>query len=254
MKGRYGKMIVIGLVLIGAAIVINGVLYAFGASPFNTKEIRQSRSVMTDGNRIEIRTDDGDVRIVAGGGDAITATVEGRAGRLQKDEVRLEVSERDGKVVIEALRGKKRKLFSINPGEYRLLVELPDRRYERVEIVAVAADIAVEGVRAGHYRMETVGGEIETSGLAGGIDARTEAGDIELGVSAIVGSIKAETLAGDIEVVTASAPERVALDMRTRFGEHKVELPGTSIVSADPDVPVVQLVSEAGDLEVSLGR
>ena len=254
MKGRFGKMVVIGLLLIGAAIAINGVLYASGVSPFNMTEIRESRSVAADGSRIEIRSEDGDVRVVVGGGEAITATVEGRTGRLHKDEIRLEVSERDGKVVIEASREAKRRLISLNPGEYRLLVELPDRRYEQVEIVTVAADITVEAVRANRFGMESVSGEIKTSGLSGSIDARTEAGDIELGVTAIEGDIFAETGLGDIEVVTEEAPEQVALDLRTLLGEQKIGLPGTEVVSPGPEMPLVRLVSKTGDIGVSAGR
>lgn len=253
MSGKYGRLILIGLALIGASVVGNAVLYAFGVSPFNTEEIRESKSVPADGiSRITINTDDGDVRVVVGGGEAITATVEGRIGRAQKDGVVLKVEERDGQVAIAASREVKRRLISFNPGEYDLVVTLPERLYDVVEVVTVAADIAVEGVRANQFVMETTGGEIRTSGLVGvgSIDARTDAGDIELGVRAIEGDIRAATAVGDIEVVTAEAPEKLALDMRTRIGERKVRLPGTAIVDANPDVPAMWLAADVGNLEV----
>jgi len=254
MSGKYGKLTAIGLALIGASAVVIAVMYAFGVSPFNVVEIRESRSVSAEGaSGIAIRTDDGDIRVVAGGGNAITATVEGKTGRTDKGVV-LTVSERDGKVVIEAARKSGPRLISITPGGYELLVTLPERQYELVEIAAVAADIKVENVRANRFALETVGGEIETAGVAGNIDARTEAGDIELGVRAIEGVILAETAVGDIEVVTAEAPEKLALDMRTRIGERKVLLPGTAFVDAGPGVPEVRLSADAGDLEVSAGR
>jgi|HigsolmetaAR203D_1030402.scaffolds.fasta_scaffold03636_9 hypothetical protein len=255
MSGKYGILIVFGLLLIGASVVGNAVLYAFGVSPFHTERIHKTGSVPADGvSGIEIRTDDGDIRVVAGGGNAITATVEGRTGRKRKEGVVLAVSERDGRVVIEASREVKRRLISITPEAYELLVELPDRMYEQVKIASTASDIKVRDVRAERIAIETLGGEIETAGLSGSIDARTEAGDIELGVRAIAGSIRAETAMGDIEVVTEEAPEKLALDMRTTIGEQTIGLPGTAIVGAGPDVPEVRLRANVGDLAVTLGR
>ena len=253
MSGKYGRLVMIGLALIGASLIGNAALYAFGVSPFNTKSIHETQSVSADGvSRILIRS--GDVRVVAGGGDRITATVEGRTGRLQQDGISLTVGERSGELVIEASREVKRRLISFNPGEYELLVEVPDRKLAYVEVATVAADIAVERVRADQFMLRAVHGEIETSGLSGSVSARTDAGDIELGVRAIEGVIHAETKLGDIGVVTEEAPEKVSLDMQTRLGEQDVDLPGTAIVTGVPDAPSVWLSAEAGDLKVRKGR
>jgi len=255
MRGKYGRLVLIGIVLIGAGVIGNAVLYAFGVSPFNTEKIYKSQSVTADGiSRIAVGTDDGDVRVVIGGGDAITATVEGVFEGMRKEEVRLDVRERGGELLIEASREAERRLISVNPGEYELLVEVPDKLFEHVEVVAVAADISVEHVRAKQFMLRAVHGEIETVGLSGSITARTDTGDIELGVRAIEGVIVAETTVGDIELATAEAPERLSLELHTVIGEEKVDLPGTAIVAGGPDVPSVRLSAEAGDLEVAVDR
>jgi DUF4097 and DUF4098 domain-containing protein YvlB len=248
-------LIVIGLVLIGVSLIGNAVLYAMGVSPFNTKDIRETQSVSADGIAgIVIHTIDGDIRVVPGGGDAITATVTGTAGRMDTDNIRLAVNERNGELFIEVSREVRRKLISFHPGEYELRVELPARQFERVEVVTAAADMEIRDVRAEQFILRAVHGEIETAGLSGRITARTETGDIELGVRAIEGDIHAETALGDIGVVTAEAPEKLALDLRTQIGERKVHLPGTAIVDAGPDVPEVRLNADVGDLEVAVRK
>lgn len=255
MSGRYGRLVIVGLALIGASIIGNTVLYAFGVSPFNTKDIRESLAISADGvSRIVISTDDGDIRVVPGSGDAIVATVEGRSSRLQKDGVKLETRERGGELVIEASREAGRRLISFYPGEYELLVELPDRQFDHVEIVTVVADISVEHVGANHFMMRAMHGKIETAGLSGSIAARTDTGDIGLNLRAVDGTIHAETAVGDIEVTTAEAPEKLSLELQTRFGEKKVDLPGTAIVASDPDVPAMWLTAGVGDIAVRTGR
>jgi hypothetical protein len=255
MSGKYGKLVMIGLALIGASVLGNAVLYAFGVSPFNMKEIRESQAIPADGvSRVVIGTDDGDVRVEPGSGDAIVVTVKGRTGRLQKDSIKLKAHERGGEVVIEASREARRRLISFNPGEYELVVELPARQFEQVEIVTVAADISVEHVGANHVMMRTVHGEIETAGLSGSITARTDSGDIELNLRAVDGMIHAETMLGDIEVTTAEAPEKLSLELETRLGEKRVELPGTTIVASAPNVPAVRLAADVGDIVVRTGR
>ncbi|REJ17412.1 MAG: hypothetical protein C6W59_06830 [Paenibacillaceae bacterium] len=254
MKVNGRKLIMIGLVLIGIAVIGNLVIYAIGVSPFNGVKINEERSVSAEGvSRIDVFSNAGDVRVVSGG-DEITVKMTGRTERMHKGEYHLSVSEQGGRVVIEASRDLKRKLISIYPDDYDLLVEIPDRLYEQLGISTEIANISAERVRAQHISMQAVHGDIKTAGLAGRIGARTDTGDIRLGVQAITDDIQAESLLGDIKLVTEEKPEKLALEMKTLIGERKVELPGTAIVESDPGVPTVQLSAEAGDIAVSAGR
>jgi hypothetical protein len=252
MSGRYGRLIVIGLVLIGVSVIGNAVLYAMGVSPFNGVKIDEEHTVSAVSiTEIVMFSNAGDVRVVTGG-DEIAVKMTGKTERLRRDDFHLSVEQQGSRVVIEATRDLKRKLFSIYPGDYELLVEIPERLYDMLEISTESADISAAGVRANHILIQSGYGEIRTTGVAGSISARTDAGDIRLGVRAIADNVLAETTFGDIEVAFDEKPEALALDLKTSLGEHKVDLPGTAIHPAGADVPTVRLTAGVGDIAVTV--
>jgi hypothetical protein len=254
MRGIHRKLIMIGLALIGIAVLGNLVLYALGVSPFNGVDIGEERTVSAEGvTGIEIFSNAGDVRVVSGG-DAIAVRMTGKTERMRKDEFHLSVEEQGGRVVIQATRDLRRSWVSIYPGDYELLVEVPDRLYDMLEISSEVADISAEGVRANHILLQSAHGEIRTAGVAGNIRARADTGDIRLGVSAAPDHIQAETTFGDIEVALDERPEALALDLKTTLGERKVDLPGTAIHPAGADAPQMRLAAELGDIAVTAGR
>src|SRR5690606_17535041 len=154
------------------------------------------------------------------------------------------------RVIIKASRERKRRLVTVDPGHYKLLVEIPDRPYERVEIATVAADVEVADVRAAQLMIRAEHGDIETSRLAGSITARTVTGDIRLGVRNITEDIEAETVMGDILLIPDETPAALALDLKTLMGDEKVRLPGTALGARGEGTPTVKLTAEIGDLAV----
>jgi len=249
-KSRSGWTVAVGLVLIAISAIGLSIQYALGVSPFHTVAIDEEQSVAAGGvTRIDVFSNIGDVRVVTGG-DAIRAKMTGKAERSRRDEFRLTVTERDGRVIIEAAQDRKRRLVSVDPGHYELLVEVPDRLYDRVEIATMAADVTVADVKAAQLSIRTEHGDIETAGLAGGITARTVTGDIRLGVSSISEDIHAETVMGDILVIPDETPPALALDLKTFMGEEKVMLPGTALDARGEGTPTVKLTAEIGDLAV----
>lgn len=249
MKTRSGKLVVVGLVLIAVSVAGNAILYAFGASPFNAVSYEDRRSLPANGvTRVTIHSAVGDVRVVPGE-DAIVAKVAGTAGRLERNGVRLTAAVRDGRAVIEAVPEKRFRFVSIHPGRYELVVELPGRLFERVDIETLAADISAEGIRARTVTMRTEYGNIDASGLSGGIRAQAAAGDIRLKMPAIRDDIAAETRHGNIELVTGEAPEKLALDVKAVVGRETVDLPGTAIGDGSPSVV---LRADVGDIAVRL--
>ncbi len=251
MKGRSGRLIVIGLFLIGVAVIGNLILYAFGVSPFNVATIREVRAIPAEGvSQIEVFSNFGDVRVVSGGQE-ITVKMTGKAERQRLNEYHLSVTERDGgRLVIEASRDDKRRLVSMVPGDYELLVELPDRLYEQLRIETELANISAEGVQAKRVTVRTEHGDIATAGLSGKIEAQAVTGNIRLGVLAIADDMEAQTVYGDIAVLPDEPPESLSLKLETRFGEKKVELPETETGASGTDAPTLKLTSVVGDITV----
>ena|GEM_PF-837421 len=115
--------------------------------------------------------------------------------------------------------------------------------------VRLTADISAEGIRARTVTMRTEYGNIDASGLSGGIRAQAAAGDIRLKMPAIRDDIAAETRHGNIELVTGEAPEKLALDVKAVVGRETVDLPGTAIGDGSPSVV---LRADVGDIAVRL--
>jgi len=249
-RSRSGWTVAIGLALIAISAAGLSIQYALGVSPFNTVSIDEEQSAAADGvTRIEVFSNIGDVRVVTGG-DAIRAKMTGKAERSRRDDFRLTVSERDGRVVIEASQIRKRRMVTVDPGHYELLVEIPDRLYERVEIATVAADVEVADVKAAQLMIRAEHGDIETARLAGSITARTVTGDIRLGVRNITEDIVAETMMGDILVIPDETPAALALELKARMGDEKGRLPGTALSARGEGTPTVKLSAEIGDVAV----
>jgi len=136
------------------------------------------------------------------------------------------------------------------PGEDAIVAKVAGTagRLER-NGVRLTADISAEGIRARTVTMRTEYGNIDASGLSGGIRAQAAAGDIRLKMPAIRDDIAAETRHGNIELVTGEAPEKLALDVKAVVGRETVDLPGTAIGDGSPSVV---LRADVGDIAVRL--
>ncbi|AJS58446.1 DUF4097 family beta strand repeat-containing protein [Paenibacillus sp. IHBB 10380] len=252
MKWNTKKIIQIAFGLVVVAIIGNVLLYMFNLSPFNLAVIDQSRSVsaanVTD---IHVNSNTANVNIVPYDGTEIQVHMKGKSEERWADDFQLSVEENGNQVTIEANELEKTRIFVLYSGDYELLVQLPQKNFERLQVQTEAADIDVEGVQIKRSFLEAGVGNITSKQLQGIINGVTGAGDIYVQLQSVENDIEAKTSVGNITVTTEIAPEAIQTELRNGLGERTIDFPGLPNAedgSVGTGGPNVKLSAEVGDL------
>ena len=198
-------------------------LMAATAAPAAAQQDFEWRGRVAQGQTVEIRGVNGDIRAVAAEGDEVQVQAERRGRRDDPSSVRIEVVEHADGVTICAVYPTPRNARRENeclPGGGNNSVQNNDVRVEFVVRVpagvrftagTVNGDVDAEGIRA-DVKASTVNGDVgvRTSGFA---EASTVNGDISLrlGRSSFTDDVEFETVNGSI---TIEMPEGLNADFR----------------------------------------
>jgi hypothetical protein len=210
-----------------------------------------------DAEELAVRTDSGDVTLSVGDGDAVSGTVrkESRSGEDALDEVTVEGTRSDGRLIVAPQRSNPKANVSVSLDlsvpEGLAVVEARTSNGD-VDADDVAGngtysstngDVTVTGVD-GFVTVESTNGDVDASDVGGLDGAATTNGDVSVDVPALRGDATCRSHNGD---VTVAVPEDLsaAVVLETSNGDATVE--GVSMAVESSDDNEVRGTMGAGD-------
>lgn len=245
------KLVSLALILLVAGII--GIvltfdakdLKAFGTEPVHLEESVDSSSVVniiakTKGIKIDVRK---------GQTEQIRVSLEGKASKKYIDRFTLATGTNgDGDTVIIEAGYKDTVVVGLNIVDVVLIVELPDKQWEQVDIESEYDDIEIESLHASAAEITTKSGNIEAEQLqAAKLTVQSEYGDVDT-----------ERVAGDDITLTSDSGnigiedyEAVQLNIRSTYGDIKIK-DGTGKVNGETDSGKIQFDAETVSSDLSL--
>lgn len=204
-------------VRLAATVLTVAALCTATAAPAQDFEWRGS---VDQGDQVEIKGINGDVRASGVSGDQVVVTAVKEGKKSDPDEVRIEVVEHSGGVTICAVYpsdgGKENRCAPGDEGR------LGSREND------VSVDFTVSVPRGVHFVGTTVNGGVHADGIEGQVRANTVNGSVEVSAR---GPVKANTVNGSIMASMSQANWSGDIEFETVNGSITVRLPEN--VSAD---------------------
>ncbi|MGG0185198.1 DUF4097 family beta strand repeat-containing protein [Bacillus rhizoplanae] len=239
------KIVFIALV----CIVIGGIGLFFTGSAFfmksvngsaETKKLEQKQFKNDQIKNINVDTDVGDVVIEKGKTDSFEIRYSG-----DQEKRKLDVNEKGETLQVE-VKTKKKHIFDFSffsfgfKGE-SLIVAVPERVYNQIEIETEAGNIQVRDIQSENVSAHTAAGEVEMKQIkSNNVNTSSSAGDIVL--HKVEGKVLAEATAGNIEV-TQHNPQ-YSIEAESAAGDVNIQLQEV------PKDAVVKGSSHAGDVKI----
>lgn len=224
---KYVFLLSLLLFIVGAAgLVYSYVKYPdipFGAVA--VKKIEEQKEFEAKGITVlKVETDTPDVSVISGKDDVIRANLSGELTDRQKNALMFEASQtNEGELSIDLKRGTDIDIFPFQfNGGVKLVITVPQKQFERIELVTGTGDVRMKDMSAKLVFLETSTGTVDVkNGTAQDITISTSTGDIRLSDSK--GKMKLETDTGDISATFSKKLEQ-DLDIDTSTGDVAVQL------------------------------
>jgi DUF4097 and DUF4098 domain-containing protein YvlB len=247
------RIVRIAFILIGLSIAGNAVLFVMGESPFNLAKIDEKHFLSAqDIKDIEVSTSIGDVTVQPHDSDKIEVRLEGKIEKKNADNLYLSVINENNNIKVDVKEKRTAHLFSIFSGDYHLIVKLPKKEYELLQVNSDAASITLNEIKADHVELSTDMGDIYIRDVVAAVSARSDVGDIEVHVQNIEKDITAKSDVGDITVKTKEQPKQLRTQMSNSIGEEIIKLPNMKNGSIGNGGPLVFLKSDVGDVALMM--
>ncbi|WNB90794.1 DUF4097 family beta strand repeat-containing protein [Bacillus sp. NEB1478] len=247
------RILRIAIILIGLAIAGNAVLFLIGKSPFNSAKVDQKRLIdsgsITD---IKVSSNISDVKIIPNDSEKIEVHMRGRSTNMNTDNVELAVKQNGNKLTIHTAHKKPRFLVVFN--DYDLLIKMPNKDFKKLTVKTDAAEINLKEISAHHFYLNSDVGDITLHNVNGKINAESDVGDMNMYVDEITKDITAKSNVGDISVITKNAPKNLQTHLKNNLGDETVELPNEKNGMIGTGGPLVSMISDVGDLTLSLQK
>ena len=127
-----------------------------------------------------------------------------------------------------------------------MLVELPSKQYERLQVQADVANVYVDSIHANESYVTTNVGNLNVKEVGGVINANTKVGDITIDLQNIVNNIIAKSQVGNIVVKTKEAPLALQTELKNSIGNTTINLPNEVNGSIGIGGPLVNLTVDVG--------
>ena len=250
LKNRFRNITRLALLLIVIGAIGNVVLYMLGKSPFNLGELSTEQSVRMDQTtNLLIHTETGTVDVVPIKGHEIKAVLEGKTTKQSLEDYRLNITQDQGQTRIEVIQDSKFRFFDIYTN-LKLTIGIPETQLNQLQVMTDTGNIYVDSVLASEYRMISDTGAIKMDIKEGVIKAETNTGAITASLDHILQDIYAISDTGDIIIQTAEAPQALRTKLSADSGTIKVTLPNYQDGYIGEGGPLVELISDTGDLEI----
>lgn len=164
-------------------------------------------------------------------------------------DYKLDITQDQGQTRIKVVQDNRYRFFDIYT-ELKLTVGIPATRLDQLEVVTDSGKIDIGPVLAKEYRVVSDSGAIKLVIAEGIIHAKTDTGKITASVEHISQDIHATSDSGDITIQTAEAPKALRTQFSADSGTVQVTLPDYQEGSIGEGGPLVELISDTGDLKV----
>lgn len=259
------KLAAIALIMLGVGII--GALLAFDLNDirtFGTKPVRIDKTVDSASIRnVYVDSSSINMEIVRGASDEIKVRIEGNASKKYLDRFNLEAEAKGDTVYIKSSY-KEMLVVGFNFVNVDLIVELPDRLLDSVELKSNSGNIEVEQLKATTAVIETGSGNINIEKLSTGtptiqsksgnikvenykseqVTVQSNSGNITMDDG--TGRVDGETRSGNIRMET----DELLQDVTLRSGSGNVRID----VAKEPESAAIHLRTNSGNLYVDWGR
>lgn len=233
--------------LIGILIILAILLLILKLIPFNKADSNHNQVISGENiTNVFVSTNQGDIEITSSEGDEIRINLIGKTEKKLSRRYKLKVKEKGNEVSIEA---KKKARLSQN---FTILIELPRKKYEQIQVQAEVANIDVSKITAKNIYLKSSVGNIAVIETDGIINANAEVGNVHLQFEELINNISAKTDVGNVVVKTEKSPSALQTTCKTSIGTTIVNLPNLTNGSIGVGGPQVNLTTEVGDVSLLL--
>ncbi|MHA7965036.1 DUF4097 family beta strand repeat-containing protein [Paenibacillus sp. CAU 1782] len=190
----------------------SGELVSLGSGTYEADEI--------DG--IEVRGDALAIFVSRGAGDQ--AEVELLLDRnIDSNKITFTSEVKSGTLKV-TLKEKSRTIGKDQSGERRLMITLPDKTYNKLNITSAFGQIEVQDIAAEQITAKIEAGQIVMNEVRGELDVEAEAGEISLNGIVLENDLSAKSSVGLVSVSLAEAPAAAEVSMSSEIGTVTSEL------------------------------
>lgn len=244
------KVMRAAVILIGIIIVFNIIMFLFGGSRSDLSKSIFAEDIVT----INVSTDRGDIQIAPYDGDEIRVQLQGKSEETKSKNFRLTMKEKNNEVTIKAKEKSRLFSFGKSPLGYTILVELPSKQYEKLQVESNVAHIQIDSIQANESQVTTNVGNIVVSGGGGVIHAETKTGNITIKLQNIMNNIAAKSQVGNIIVKTKEEPLVLQTELNNSIGTITINLPNEVDGAIGIGGPLVTLTVEVGNISLLSGE
>jgi hypothetical protein len=149
----------------------------------------------------------------------------------------------------------------VQNGERKLIISLPEKRYNEVSIRNEFGSVDATDISANRVEIKLSAGDIRLSGVSGELALETETGTIEAEGVTLDQNIFTRTSVGDIELRFSAPPDSGSIRARSTLGDVMIDIEGVqySVNSKTQkagrfasDGHLLEAVSEIGSIRVGI--
>lgn len=243
------KIMRILAILIGIVLVFNILTFLFGGG---SRDALSKSIFAEDIIKINVTTDRGDIQIAPHDGEDVRVHLEAKGEEKPSKSYKLTVKEKNDVLLINAKM--KTGFFSFRKLSlgYTILVELPSKQYEQLQVQTNVANIYIDSIQANETNAITTTGSINLIDIGGVINATVGVGDVTINLQNITNNITAKSQVGNVIVKTKEAPLALQTEITNSIGNTTINLPNEVNGSIGIGGPQVNLDVEVGNISLSL--
>jgi len=252
-------LIIIGIVLLGSKIATGGFL--------NTKSVHDEKIVdVADVQIVKVQTGSINVKAVPGTADEAVIRLVGKSS----GSIALDAEIKGDVLIVTAKHEFKWSPINIGINNAELIVELPERKWNTIQVISSSGNNYVKGlhselvtveassgnifmgdINAANASVELKSGNIKIEGFdinelsvkagsgnitldngRGSVNAESVSGNIVADMDEITDSIRLQGRSGNVILKSDTLPSNADVVLETRSGNHKIEWPGMTTVSS----------------------
>ena len=241
--------------ILASFLIVVGAIGSFltYSKEINAMDVSKSVAVAKV-DSIKISTISTDVKIIRSN-TAKEATVKLTGDAKASQQPNLSVEVKDRELVIETEPSSGNKWFNVEFNFYsptmELLVILPEKYFENLEIDTVSGDVVASDVEAANSVISSVSGDITVDNNVKEISIDTDSGDVALITPRITDDIDITTLSGDVDIKVAIEPTDVSFSIDTLSGDVNLFDKYAEDAKLGNGSTQVTIETTSGDIEVT---
>ncbi|CAM3979420.1 DUF4097 domain-containing protein [Paenibacillus alkaliterrae] len=240
------KLLAVALIMLGIGLIC--AFFVFDKNDLTKikgEPYTQEKTVDSDSIRsIHTETDTFNLEFVRGDSDEIQLRLEGNASKRFLDKIVLNAVPKGDTLYIESFHSNK---FTIGWSmiNLKLIVELPDREWDSVDIVSDTGNIVIDqlhantvnlqsdigNVKASNYEVQELSFESDTGNVtlldgSGVLKGESDIGNIRIETNQLLNDVFLQSDTGNVTINVDKQPESAAIRIKKDIGSSKINWDG----------------------------